>query len=309
MERQHQPNKFIISRQLLTALLLLVSFIQTGLAAQVESIAVISVAENRAHQKFISAFKSKLSQDYPGIDIVDYPLDEFDSIDEESLVLTLGSRAFKEIADESVPVFHALISNSLYSEYSVADQSEKYHLTFNQPLGRLLKLYSLALPDFDKVGVLVGNSYPKFETEINRQGKIFGKKIVTESVTNDFSSSLTNLLTKVDSLLLLPDSKAVNRSTINSLVLSSYNKKIPLVGYSKSLVKAGAMLSLHSTSTQLGRDAAKVIGQFASGKKIPFRNYPTEFEVSVNYKLSRVYGLSIPSEDKLHQKIIKEQQK
>lgn len=69
------------------------------------------------------------------------------------------------------------------------------------------------------------------------------------------------------------------------------------------------MLSLHSTSTQLGRDAAKVVNRFISGHKIPFRNYPTEFEVSVNYKLSRVYGLSIPSENKLHEQIAGEQQK
>lgn len=173
MERQHQTDIFSIKGQFLAVFLLLVLFSQTGLAAQVESIAIVSIPDNRSHQKFISTFKAEFLRDYPAVDIAEYPLDEFDSAADESLIVTLGSRAFKEVDEESIPVFHTLISNSLYTEYSPDDNVGKYHLTFNQPLERIFKLYSLALPNFNKIGILVGNSYPEFKTEINKQRKSF----------------------------------------------------------------------------------------------------------------------------------------
>ena len=277
--------------------------LKIGSAIAADSILIVSIPKNGAHQRFISSFRVELSRIFPGINIDEKSLDEYDSSNNSSLIVTLGSRAFREVTHQPGKMFHALISHELFKEYYPGDRANKYHLAFNQTQERMLRLHAIALPQSRDIGLLQRYPAPEQISELTREAAKFGKRIVIEAVGDDFSENLSNLLSKVDSLLLLPDSKVINRSTINSLVLESYHKEIPILGYSKSLVKAGAMLALYSTPEQLGEDAAELVDRIISGKQVPITNYPKQFKVSVNYKLSRVYGISIPSENELHDKI------
>jgi len=302
MERQNISTLFKTGRHWFVTLFCLVTLLQTGVVTAAQSIVLVSIPGNGAHQKFTTAFRETLLQINPGVELIEKTIDEYTS--SEHLVVTLGSRAFRKITPLPGKMFHALISHELYKEYYPNDKAGKYHLVFNQPLGRMLRLHSIVLPKSRDLGVLLGNPYPSLINELHREAGKFGKRIIIERVEDDFSKSLSKLLSRIDSLLLLPDTTVINRTTINSLVLDSYHKQIPLLGYSQSLVKAGAMLAIFSTPEQLGEDSAKLIARIASGKRIAIHNYPQQFTISVNYKLSRAYGISIPSEKELHDKIV-----
>ena len=303
MERQIISILLKTGRHWFVSLFCLVTLLQTGVATAAGSVVLLSIPGNSAHQKFAVAFRTKLAQLKPEVDIIELPFDEYEPLP-ENLVVTIGSRAFKEITNQPGTMFHALISHALYNEYYPDETPGKYHLVFNQPPDRMFHLHSIALPESRDVGVLLGNSSPPLLIKkLNKQAKIYGKRIVIEKVENDFSESLSKLLSQVDSLLLFPDSTVINRSTINSLVLDSYHKEIPLIGYSRSLVKAGAMLAVYSTPEQLGEDSAQLVSRILSGRRVSIHNYPKQFKVSVNYKLSRVYGITLPSEKVLHDRI------
>ncbi|NOR51716.1 MAG: hypothetical protein GQ470_03770, partial [Gammaproteobacteria bacterium] len=302
MERQIITTLSKIGRCWFISLFCIVTLLQTGVTAAAENVVLLSIPGNGAHQKFSKAFRTKLAQLNPELDIIELPIDEYEPLP-ENLVVTLGSRAFKETTRQSGTMFHALISHVLYKEYYPNDKTGKYHMVFNQPLERMLRLHAIVLPQSRDVGVLLGNPFPEIINKLEEQARIFGKRIVIERVEDNFAESLSNLLPKIDSLLLLPDSTVINRSTINSLVLDSYHKRIPLLGYSMSLVKAGAMMALYSTPEQLGEDSAHLVARIISGKRVSIHNSPKQFKVSVNYKLGRVYGITIPSEKELHNKI------
>lgn len=304
MERQKSVKKSDLLWQSIAMLLCLILMLPVGRAAAADSVLIISIPGNGAHQKFISSFRAELSRILPDVNISAQPLDKYQPSHNNTLLVTLGSRAFREITDQPGTMFHALVSHELYKEYYLNDKDDKYHLVFNQPIGRTFRLHAIALPQSDDIGVLLGNSYPGLVKELHKEAGKFGKRMLIERVGDDFTESLSNLLSRVDSLLLLPDSTVINRKTINSLVLDSYHKQIPLLGYSKSLVKAGAMLALFSTPEQLGEDSALLVARIISGKRVAIHNYPEQFNVAVNYKLSRAYGISIPSEKELHDKIV-----
>ncbi|MCK4821392.1 hypothetical protein KA005_36845, partial [bacterium] len=302
MERHYIHTSLKISQRWFTTIFCLITLLQTGITTAAESILVVSIPENSAHQKFSKVFRNKLALLNPEIDIVDLSIDDYEP-SSERLVVTLGSRAFIEITEQSGPMFHALISRSLYEEYYSDDAPDKYYLAFEQPLERMLQLHSLALPKSRDVGVLLGDTSSLDIKKLRKQANSFGKNIFTEKIEDNFAENLSKLLKKVDSLLLFPDPEVINRSTINSLVLDSYHKKTPLVGYSSSLVKAGAMLAIYSTPAQLAEDSAQLVSRILYGKNVPVSNYPKQFKISVNYRLSRIYGISIPSEKSLLDKI------
>lgn len=303
MERQSISTLSKIGLRWFAILFCLVTLLQTGIAVATQSVVLILIPENGAHQKFSIAFREKLTQLNPEVNYFERSIDEYVP-SSEYLVVTLGNRAFREITHHPGTMFHALISHELYKEYYPNDKYDKYYLVFNQPIERTLRLHEIALPQSNDIGVLLGNSYPGLVKKLHKEAGKFGKQMLVERVGDNFTESLSNLLSRVDSLLLLPDSTVINRKTINSLVLDSYHKQIPLLGYSRSLVKAGAMLALFSTPEQLGEDSAQLVARIISGKSVAIHNYPKQFNVSVNYKLSRAYGISIPSENELHDKIV-----
>ena len=303
MERQRIFTLIKVGCSRFAILFCLIIVSQTGVVIAAQSVVLVSIPGNAAHQRFSAAFRGKVSQLNPNVDIIEQSIDAYEP-SPERLVVTLGSRAFRETTHQSGTMLHALITHALYKGHYPDYKIGKYLLVFNQSIEQMLSLYDIALPKIRNIGLLLGNPYPEIINKSKRAAENLGKKIIIEQMEDDFLGSLAKLLPQIDSLLLFPDAAVINRSTINSLVLDSYHKKIPLLGYSRSLVKAGAMLALFSTPEQLGEDSAQLVSRIISGKKVAVVNYPKQFGVSVNYKLSRVYGISIPSEKELHDQLI-----
>jgi putative ABC transport system substrate-binding protein len=303
-ERQYLSKNYQSFSQLFVILLLLLTTMPAVFAAPVTRVIIISTPENSAHKEFIAAFRKELSRTDPELNIVEQSIEEYNPNSNNTLLVTLGSSAFKETASLGGKKLHTLISHAQYKEIYPTDVENSYHLVFNQPLARILRFQQLALPDSKYIGILLGRQYPEFAQRLSSEVEKMGKQLITEQVGDNFSVSLSSLLSKIDSLLLFPDASVINRETINTLVLDSYHKQIPLLGYSKALVKAGAMLAIYSTPVQLGEEGAVIASRIIAGKDVPLHLYPKNFEISVNYQLSRVYEINIPSEAELHKQVM-----
>jgi len=101
------------------------------------------------------------------------------------------------------------------------------------------------------------------------------------------------LLSNSDVFLALPDAEAINNQTAKFVLLATYRRGIPLVGYSASFVKAGAAVALVSSPTQIGREAAQMVNETLHGKKLPAPRAPAEFEVLVNASVARSLSLGL----------------
>ena len=106
-------------------------------------------------------------------------------------------------------------------------------------------------------------------------------------------------------LLALPDPLAFNRNTAQSLFLTSYRYRDPVLGYSRSMTRAGALLSLHSSPAQIGRQTAEWVTHalITVPVHLPAPAYPAYFSISINEQVARSLGFTLPSAAELEKRL------
>jgi len=177
----------------------------------------------------------------------------------------------------------------------------------DQPLGRQLDLIRLALPAARRVGVLLGPHSRTQAGELERLSRERELRIIAEPVetTADLVPALSRLLAHADVLLALPDEVVFNPSSAETILLLSYRRAIPLMAYSRAYAKAGALIALHTSPEQFGRQAAEIVLQTlqGSGQALPAPQYPKYFQVSWNRAVAQSLEIPARDESELAQKL------
>lgn len=168
----------------------------------------------------------------------------------------------------------------------------------DQPFERQAELIRAAFPAARRVGVLTSGDTEAVLAELERALAAQNLALVHETVEADarLTQPLERVLSETDLLLALPDPQIFNRNTAQSLFLTSYRYRDPVVGYSSSLTRAGALLSVHSSPAEVGRQAADWVmaALRAESQRLPPPAYPRYFSVSVNDQVARSLGFLLP---------------
>lgn len=172
-------------------------------------------------------------------------------------------------------------------------------LILDQPVGRQLELIRLALPTVRRVGVLRGSD-ASTETTLLRavaQARGFHLTEVTVGAGDSLFPAIKEVLEASDVLLAQPDTKVYNSNTVQNILLASFRAKVPMVAFSPSYVRAGALLAVHVSPAQIGAQAAALAGAVLQGKSLPEAPvYSREFEITVNEHVARSFGLTLDQE-------------
>ena len=99
------------------------------------------------------------------------------------------------------------------------------------------------------------------------------------------------MLSSVDVLLLSPDTTVVSAETFKFIAQTSLETKVPLVGFSEGMSKAGAVLSIEGSYDEMGKKAAQAAKRMLAGAA-GVREAP-EGSVFVNGKSAQLLGLAI----------------
>ena len=229
------------------------------------------------------------------------------------LVLTLGSKAAYSTLKPQAPVLHALITENMYRnlagcnglDYSLANQVYGLHL--DQPVSRQLNLLKLLLPSKNRIGVLTGS----FSANTAHQLEILARKqqlnifVISIDEESQLNRKMKELLEKIDVFIALPDPLIHNRRTIPHLLLTTYRYHIPMIGFSRAYVTAGAIASTYSSTEQITTQIAEFIPDILSDKPPKPGSYPSNrFEVAINKNVARSFDLDIPDEQSLKKQLL-----
>jgi ABC-type uncharacterized transport system substrate-binding protein len=230
---------------------------------------------------------------------------------EGRLIVSLGTEAFRQVSarNAKVAVLAALIPRISF-ERVLQEASKKSGfnasaLYLDQPYGRQLDLLRLALPATRRVGLLWGPESIGQQSQLNAALQARGME-ASEGLFSEGRSlidALRGALAGVDALLAVADSNVYNSSTVANILLTSYRAKTPVLAFSPGYVKAGALLSVHSTATQAGVQVAAMVGYFLQTGNLPANQYPTEFTITTNEYVARSLGLSLDAKvlsERLH---------
>lgn len=221
------------------------------------------------------------------------------------LIVTLGFEAAQALVSSEVrtPVLNALLPKSSFqrilraSGRKVSGQLSAIYL--DQPLSRQLTLIRLALPSARRVGVLWGTESLTHALSLRSLASSSGFQFVEANIiaSEPLFPDLKRVLDDSDVLLALADPTVYNSNTIQNVLLASLRARVPVLAFSPAYVRAGALMALYVTPTQVGEQIASVVRGVLQGKPLPSSPpYAQNFSVAVNEHVARSLGLTLDAQ-------------
>ncbi len=281
--------------------------------------------DTEVHLKTMRGFKERLDEYGSITAILDVKkLGDAERADEISLsnpgsdlVLAIGTRATRMAAeaDVGIPMLSIVVPKITFnglmdSSVSVKKRHEagKFSgIVLDQPPLRRMRLARILLPDLSRIGLLLGPTSQLEADEYVSAAKQADVQLNISAVGSDTNPipAIEALLKGNDALLAVYDSVALNPSTAKWLLYLSYQNRIPVIGFSRAYVDAGALAAVYSTPEQIGRQAAEVVYDFVNGKSgsLPLQVYPKYYSIGLNSSVARSIGLSLPDEESLQRQL------
>lgn len=193
------------------------------------------------------------------------------ALKESSLVLAIGTKA-AQVAKRSTraPVIFCAVANPVESGLVASFESSGGNIAGvvldPDPKDVFASLKEL-LPSVGKIGVLYD---PKKSATAVERARRAASELKIELVTRavDDAEKLPDALGElgaVDAIWTPIDGTVVNGRTARFLIHTSMRKRVPLIGFSEAMVRAGAMLGFSSDIAESGRQAAEIAKRVLKG--------------------------------------------
>lgn len=280
----------------------------SSLPAQAAVVTVVLSDESAPYQEAAEAVEAALRPQHRVVRVLaDKLAISGTALSRANLIVTVGVKAADLIAAQggSTPVFAVLVTEDWYLSQGRARLSAGGRsagaIVLEQPLSRQLRLVRSAFPKADTIGAVVGHRNAGMLEALQAAAEAEGFELASAVVESESAlvPTLGQVLKEADLLLAVPDAEVLNRNTVQSVLMTTYRYRDPMVGYSKALSRAGALVSLYSSPEQIGRQAGEVAGKALIGGKLPGMLWPKYFSISVNDHVARSLGVDVPAEEAL----------
>lgn len=300
---------------------LILSFVLGWLAAasvQAASVVILSSESSAAYTQASQALIGELERrGVPRNELLSVTLLEWTSATPvgAKLIVTLGAQASDVVAQSAVqiPVLCTLLPLASFERLLRAQgrrASPRFTaLYLDQPFDRQLNLIRQALPKAKRLGVLWGPASIAQASALKTQAMSRGLTLVSASVDTQTSlfDALQEVLQDADLLLALPDPQVYNSSTVQNILLASFRAKTPVVAFSPSYARAGALLAVYVTPTQIGVQAGTLANAVLLGKELPAAPiHSHDFEIAINEQLAHSLSLRLNAHE-LREKLLTEE--
>ena len=229
-----------------------------------------------------------------------------------SLVVTIGvdaATAAIQGAEPGTPILCVLIPRIAFDALSIGkkDNRKITAIYLDTSPQRQLELIRLLLPQARNVGVVLGNVSLREKDTLKAAARDRGLTLQSDHATRDSElyPSLKSVLAESDVFLAVPDPVVINAATAQNVLITAFRSQVPVIGYSASYVKAGALASVYSSPQQIGLEAGQIIKTQQRTNTLPAPKYPRYFSVGVNASLMRTMGLPAADEQALEQRLLK----
>lgn len=284
-----------------------------GFCADMVKIAVIESPDISYCDLFLQGFKRELNKQSINFLLDEYPLGTDDLINKiksghYDLVCPLGTQAAKKVIADipDKPIVFSMLLDPWGSGLLSTGQQEQAKpnvtgVVLDIGLTRQFKFLKEVFPKMVNVGIIFG---PKSAGIVNKSLldlKELGIKIIPLAVksTTDVPKVLSdNSSQQIDILWSVPDWEIYTSNTLRYLLRYSFEKKIPLMSFSASMVRLGALLGYVHDYSDLGIQTAGLAVRIFKGEQprdIPVV-YPENIGYIVNLKTVRYFKIDISQE-------------
>jgi len=302
--RSHVASPY--SDGMLRPLLTFALFLLFAPAVWAGQLALILTDNNAPYLEFASSLQNNLKSGWK-LAYTDKTLRSTESHPVD-LIITVGSTALRSTlaGNPKTPILATLLPEHSYQSILAEARTPPpvSAIYLDQPPARLTRLIRLLLPDVRRVGIMVGEQsrqqLPAFRSVLAQQ-KL---QLVSEQVDSEAQilPALEGLLANSEVLLALPDSLVYSRTSIRPVLMTALRYRRPVIGFSSAIAKAGALVALYSTPAQIGRQAGALLS--THGARLPPPRGPAEYSLNINKSVAEAFGLRLPEESELFQKLL-----
>lgn len=230
-----------------------------------------------------------------------FQLDE--AIGQAQSLLIIGKEAFEYYLknQQDIPALVLFVKSSTF--YHLTRAASHVSLVENTPnhLDRISAVFSDPSPyeqmamikkhyPYPAVSTLLSPLNYYLEDELNKAAAELGLKLNVLKVDKevDINRALNTLPAK-HALLALPDQYIYNSMTLKNIIISTYRSGKPIFGFSRAMVKAGAVASVVTDTEQLAEESLNLLASFKD--KSPNRKYSQLGKIVVNDAVARSFNL------------------
>lgn len=224
----------------------------------------------------------------------------------KSCVISLGDRSLEKVlaTRQKVPIFSLLVERDKLDDYITnyarfeVPLSGIYH---EQSFLRQLMLAKAIKQELNSVGVLLGSKtrygLSDYQQTANRidLSLVFNLLRHNVSVQNYFE----RLPIENGFLMILNDREHYSTDDLQSLLLTSNRRKIPMIGAKSSDTIFAALASIYTPTSELAKQTSLEVGRICSGEPLSKAGYGENYLVNINPHIATFLGYTNLKEKQL----------
>lgn len=180
------------------------------------------------------------------------------------------------------------------------------HVHIDQPASRILSLVEAAFPLARRLGLVASAENAEVVKQLQQEAERRRLSLKVELVASpeQLAPALRNVLPEVDALLLVPDAIAFHAGNARNVLLTTYRYRVPVVGFSRGLARAGAVAAVYSSPAQIGRQGARMAMRWKpESGELPPSQAADEFSIAFNPYVARSLGVVLPDPNEVGRKL------
>jgi ABC-type uncharacterized transport system substrate-binding protein len=167
-------------------------------------------------------------------------------------------------------------------------------ITLDVPIDALAVRLKEVFPGKTRLGIILNPDWPGLSSAgLQAQAKQLGlaARVAVCSRAENVLAAFLSLKGQADFVWCLPDNSLYNSVTVQALLLASLNNRIPIIGFSSSFVRAGALMGVYPDFREVGTQTAEAVRNYLAGRPLPTLERPRVFRVAVNQRVGRLLGM------------------
>jgi putative tryptophan/tyrosine transport system substrate-binding protein len=234
------------------------------------------------------------------VDLASKPKDPANILGDKNvrLLISVGNNAFDfAVQFGTAPILATML---LRADLGGRLGPQSAAIALDVPLGDILSRMASVFPGKTRAAIIRNpdaNSVP--QAALTAQAKAAGMtlKVLDCPRPEKLLQMFLSLRGQVDFVVCPPDGTLFNSTTVRPLILASLENRLPVIGFSESFVRSGAVAAVYPDYFDVGSQAALTAKNYLAGGSLAAGEKPRKLKVAANPRVARLLGLRIPGKN------------
>ncbi|MFA5629888.1 MAG: hypothetical protein WC997_00135 [Porticoccaceae bacterium] len=274
-----------------------------------EDIVLVLSEKESYYEEVAEGIVDYLRRAQPGVEVRTQVLTDGVAVAADDLVITIGSAASARVMAHhpQVKQLSLLITRQAWrGMLPGATTATKAAVLMDQPAERYLRLARLLAPR-GSLSAVFGPAAQDLRDSFLHAAHQLDETLRHAAIDRDSNPMhvLNPLLENSAAFIAVPDQAEFNRSIARWVLRLGFRKRVPVIGFSRSYVEAGAAAALFSAPRDVEHEAIDWLTDYFDGAKAALwaEHAPRHFTVALNHSVARSLGLELLDEEEIHRRI------